>query len=75
MFEDEGIMSVIVITKVDDNICELKNIATVKYARGKGYGRQLMQYRKKYKKMIVGTTENNIPFYVKCGTVKNFFCG
>ena len=29
--------------------------------------------------MIVGTTENNIPFYVKCGfdryykTVKNFF--
>ena len=36
-------------------------------------------YKQKYKKMIVGTTENNIPFYVKQGfdryekTVKNFF--
>jgi len=36
-------------------------------------------YKDKYKKMIVGTTENNIPFYVKCGfdryykTIKNFF--
>ena len=36
-------------------------------------------YKVKYDKMIVGTTENNIPFYVKQGfdkhfkTVKNFF--
>ncbi len=84
LFENDKIRSIIVITKVDDNICELKNIATVKQARGKGYGRELIKhiatiYKGKYKKMIVGTTENNIPFYVKCGfdkyykTVKNFF--
>ena len=36
-------------------------------------------YKTKYEKMIVGTTENNIPFYVKQGfdkyekTIKNFF--
>ena len=36
-------------------------------------------YKQKYKNMIVGTTENNIPFYVKQGfdkyekTIKNFF--
>ena len=84
LFEDDDIMSIIVITKVDENLCELKNIATIKQARGKGFGKQLIQYvttiyKDKYEKMIVGTTENNIPFYVKCGfdryykTVKNFF--
>lgn len=36
-------------------------------------------YKQKHEKMIVGTTENNIPFYVKAGfdkyykTIKNFF--
>lgn len=84
IFDDGKIMCVIAITKVDDNICELKNIATIKEARGKGYGKQIIQqvallYKNQYKKMIVGTTENNIPFYVKCGfdkyykTIKNFF--
>lgn len=84
IFEDGNIKCIIVIIKVDNHICELKNIATIKEARGKGYGKEIIQqiatlYKDKYKKMIVGTTENNIPFYVKCGfdryykTVKNFF--
>ena len=84
IFDNNNIMCIIVITEVDDNICELKNIATIKQARGKGYGKKIIQYvatiyKDKYEKMIVGTTENNIPFYVKCGfdryykTVKNFF--
>ena len=36
-------------------------------------------YKQKYDRMLVGTTENNIPFYVKQGfdkyekTIKNFF--
>ena len=36
-------------------------------------------YKQKYDKMLVGTTENNIPFYVKQGfdkyesTIKNYF--
>lgn len=84
MFDNNKIVCVLVVTKVDNDICELKNIATSKEYRGKGYGKQLINeiaslYKDKYKKMIVGTTENNIPFYVKCGfdryykTVKNFF--
>ena len=75
---------VAVVTRVDDDICELKNIATEEKYRGKGYAKKMLKYlcdnyKQKYEKMIVGTTENNIPFYVKQGfdkyekTVKNFF--
>ena len=74
----------IVITKYDDKICELKNIATLPKYRGRGYASFLIkylfeEYKTKYEKMIVGTTENMIPFYVLNGfktyhhTVKNFF--
>ena len=75
---------VAVVTKVDDDTCELKNIATKEKYRGKGYAKKMLKYlcdnyKQKYNKMIVGTTENNIPFYVKQGfdkyekTIKNFF--
>ena len=75
---------VAVVTRVDDDICELKNIATEENYRGKGYAKKMLKYlcdnyKQKYSKMIVGTTENNIPFYVKQGfdkyekTIKNFF--
>lgn len=74
----------IVITKVNNDECELKNIATLPEARGNGYAQKLIkyvfeEYKGKYKKMIVGTTENMIPYYVLNGftryhhTVKNFF--
>ncbi len=39
----------------------------------------MITINKKYNKMLIGTTENNIPFYVKQGfdkyekTIKNFF--
>ena len=39
----------------------------------------MITINKKYNKMLVGTTENNIPFYVKQGfdkyekTIKNYF--
>ncbi|MBP3831367.1 MAG: epoxyqueuosine reductase QueH [Clostridia bacterium] len=80
----EEVACVAVVTKVDDNTCELKNIATAGKYRGQGYGKKLIKYlfdnyRQKYDKMIVGTSENNIPFYVKAGfdkyykTIKNFF--
>ena len=60
----------IVVTQYDEKICELKNIATLSEYRGKGYAKELIKYvfevyKTKYEKMIVGTTENNIPFYVK----------
>ena len=80
----EQALAEIVITKVDEETCELKNIATLPEARGNGYAKILIEhvfneYRTKYKRMIVGTTENMIPFYVLNGfnkyykTVKNFF--
>ena len=82
--EKEKVLSEIVITKIDDETCELKNIATFPDARGKGLAKKLIEYvfteyKTKYKRMIVGTTENMIPFYVLNGfnkyykTVKNFF--
>lgn len=84
IFENDKLLCEATIVKINNEICELKNIATVKEVRGKGYAKKLIRYitplyKSKYKKMIVGTTENNIPFYVKCGfdkyykTIKNFF--
>ena len=75
---------VAVATKEDNDTCELKNIATEEKYRGKGYAKKMLKYlcdnyKQKYHKMLVGTTENNIPFYVKQGfdryekTIKNFF--
>ena len=80
----KDVAGVAVVTKVDADTCELKNIATKEQYRGMGYGKQMIKYladnyKQKYKRMIVGTTENNIPFYVKQGfnkyekTIKNFF--
>ena len=79
----EDVICVAVVTKVN-NTCELKNIATKEEYRGQGYGKKILKYladnyKQKYDKMIVGTTENNIPFYVKQGfdkyekTIKNYF--
>ena len=75
---------VAVVTKINNDTVELKNIATKENFRGKGYAKKMIKYlldnyKPRYKKMIVGTTENNIPFYVKQGfdkyekTIKNFF--
>ena len=80
----EKVACVAVVIKIDDETIELKNIATKKEYRGQGLGKKMLKYlsdnyKTKYKKMIVGTTENNIPFYVKQGfdkyekTIKNFF--
>ena len=82
--KSEQVLAEIVITKVDEETCELKNIATLPEARGNGLAKILIEhvfneYRTKYKRMRVGTTENMIPFYVLNGfnkyykTVKNFF--
>ena len=82
-YKDE-LASVAVVLEIDCDTVELKNIATKEEYRGRGFGKKLLKslfgnYRQKYKKMIVGTTENNIPFYVKQGfdkfekRVDNFF--
>ena len=80
----DDVACIAVVTKIDEDTAELKNIATKKEFRGNGYGKKMLKYladnyKQKYKKMLVGTTENNIPFYVKQGfdkyekTIKNYF--
>lgn len=81
---NDEIISLAVILHIDKNTLELKNLVTKSEYRNKGYAKRLLKhlcgnYKQKYDKMIVGTTENNIPFYVKQGfdkyekTIKNYF--
>lgn len=80
----DNVACIAVVTRIDEDTVELKNIVTKKEYRGKGLGKKMLKYladnyKTKYKKILVGTTENNIPFYVKQGfdkyekTIKNFF--
>ena len=82
-YKDE-LAALAVVLPIDEKICELKNIITLENYRGMGLGKQMIKYlfdnyKTRFEKMIVGTTENNIPFYVKQGfdkyekTIKNFF--
>ena len=81
---NDKIACVAVVIKIDDETIELKNIATKEEYRGQGYGKKMLKYladnyKQEYNKMLVGTSENNIPFYVKQGfdkyekTIKNYF--
>ena len=82
---DDDLKSICVVVPVNDDVCELKSIATYEQYRGKGYGRRLINYisdfyKKDYKAMLVGTGE--VPaillFYESCGfkkshRIENFF--
>ena len=81
---NDEIISLAVILPISHKTLELKNLVTKKEYRNKGYAKRLLKhlcgnYKQKYDKMVVGTTENNIPFYVKQGfdkyekTIKNYF--
>ena len=71
-----------VITRREDG-CELKNLATEKDARGKGYATRLLMHlfrllAAEHERMYVGTCEDLLPFYEKLGfeyacTVPHFF--
>ncbi len=80
----DDVACIALVTKIDNDTVELKNIVTKEEFRRKGYAKKMIKYlvdnyKQRYKKMLVGTTENNIPFYVKQGfdkyekTIKNFF--
>ena len=80
----DELISIAVILHIDRKTLELKNIVTTEKYRNKGYAKTLLKslcgnYKQKYDRMLVGTTENNIPFYVKQGfdkyekTIKNYF--
>lgn len=82
---DGDLKSICVVTQEDENICELKNLATYEKYRGKGYAKHLISYifehyKDKCKTLLVGT--GDIPwiilFYEHCGfevshRVENFF--
>lgn len=82
--KENEIICIAAILHIDHKTLELKNIVTKEEYRGKGYAKILLKslcgnYKQKYDRMLVGTTENNIPFYVKQGfdkyekTIKNYF--
>ena len=80
-----GVKCECVITDKENDILEIKNIATVPEYQGKGYARALIEfivnnYREQYAILQVGTGDSplTIPFYEKCGFVRshiipNFF--
>jgi ribosomal protein S18 acetylase RimI-like enzyme len=84
--EDGVPVGVCAVLPVDENRCELKNLAVAPAYQRKGYGRQLVEYvlnryKSKFAFMLVGTsdaTQDTIRFYKRCGfqyarTIKNFF--
>ncbi len=82
---DGDLKSVCVVAPIDNQTCELKNIATYPQYQGKGYGSALIKhlselYENKYKYMLVGTGEvpSILAFYENFGfkeshRIKNFF--
>lgn len=82
---DNDLKSVCVVVAINNETCELKNIATYEKYQGKGYGKTLINfisdfYKNEYQTMLVGTGETPtiLSFYESCGfekshRVKNFF--
>jgi GNAT superfamily N-acetyltransferase len=82
---NDDLKTVCVITKEEDGIYEIKNIATYEKYQGKGYGKYMVKhiienYKNKCNKLYVGTGDNRkiLSFYKNCGfiyshTVKDFF--
>jgi ribosomal protein S18 acetylase RimI-like enzyme len=84
--EDGVPVGVCAVLPLDENRCELKNLAVAPAYQRKGCGRQLVEYvlnryKGKFAFMLVGTsdtTQDQIRFYTRCGfqydhTIKNFF--
>lgn len=76
--EDDGIKCECVVTDEGNGVLEIKNIATVPSAQGKGYARALIdflvqRYAGQYTLLQVGTGDSplTIPFYEKCGFVRS----
>jgi Predicted P-loop ATPase fused to an acetyltransferase len=82
---DDDLKTVCVVATIDEETCELKNIATYPKYQGKGYAKALIRhisehYKSSYKTMLVGTGEvpSILSFYENCGfekshRIKNFF--
>lgn len=85
ILSDNDLKTICVVLPIDNQTCELKNIATYPEYQGKGYGKALINYITEYyagtyKTMLVGTgeTPSILSFYESCGfkrshRIKNFF--
>jgi len=82
---DDDVKTVCVVAPIDNETCELKNIATYEKYQGRGYGKALIKYisdfyKNDYGTMLVGTGDTPVilVFYKNCGfeishRLKNFF--
>lgn len=84
ILEDNGVKAECVITKEEEGVYELKNIAVEPDCQRKGYGKSLIEFictnYNDCKVLYVGTGDcpSSLSFYHKCGfkdshRVKNFF--
>ena len=81
--ENEKVLGQCAAIEIDKHKCEIKNLAVCKTMHRKGYGKNLIAliceyYKGKYTSILVGTADNGIEFYEKCGFVRshkipNFF--
>lgn len=86
LFINSELLSICAVLKINEDIVEIKNLATYPEFQNKGYATKLLEFifkkykNKGYKNIILGTGENEITlnFYKKRGfvethRVKNFF--
>ena len=69
--------SVAVVGQVDEQVCELYNLATAPGLRGRGYASKLVRhlirlYQPRCKRMLVGTSKELMPFYERFGFKYSF---
>ena len=69
--------SVAVVGQVDEQVCELYNLATAPGLRGKGYASRLVRhlirlYQPRCKRMLVGTSQPLMSFYERFGFKYSF---
>lgn len=82
---DGDLKTICVVTKENEGVYEIKNLATYEKYQGLGYGKCMLEYvflyyKDKCKTMLVGTGDSplTIPFYECCGftishRIPNFF--
>jgi ribosomal protein S18 acetylase RimI-like enzyme len=82
---DNDLKTVSVLTREDDETCEIKNLATYEKYHGRGYGSHMLtyiieEYKNKCKRLLLGTGDIDaiLSYYKKFGfvyshAIKNFF--
>ena len=85
LYDNDMLISICAVEKINSETVEITNIATYPEYQNKGYASKLLdficnKYKTKYKKLILGTGENEktLNFYKKRGftethIIKNFF--